>query len=94
MSTCDECGGTRLQPSVVITGGDVCSGPLGDICEAAFHSRADALRERAFYRSEIDAVIDLELRGIRCPSTFDGGAYLRQCVEAWRVTAQEARRLR
>jgi hypothetical protein len=45
---------------------------------------AEPANQIEFYRKEIHAVIDLELAGVRCPSTFDGGAYLRECIREHR----------
>lgn len=48
-------------------------------------------RLRTFYRDEIAAVLALEAEGVRCPSTFDDGAYLRECTGSYIAAAKEAR---
>ncbi len=53
--------------------------------------RDEALAEREFYREEVGAVLDIEEDGVRCPSTFDGGAYLRECAERWVDASRRAR---
>lgn len=47
--------------------------------------------ERDFYRDEIEAVLELEALGVRCPSTFDDGAYLHECTEGWIGAARRMR---
>lgn len=54
-------------------------------CRGANAAAADIYADVHFYRDEIHAVIALELEGVRCPSTFDGGAYLRQCIRRHRT---------
>lgn len=54
--------------------------------------RAKALLQREFYRDEIIAVLALEADGVRCPSTFDGGMYLRECLTTYIAAARLARR--
>src|SRR3954469_1639627 len=50
------------------------------ICRNANAGAADLYADLRYWREEIHAVIALELDGVHCPSTFDGGAYLRECI--------------
>lgn len=57
----------------------------GLILSLSDETKEEADAEREFWRDEINAVIMLEVEGVRCPSTFDGGEYLRHCIDMYRA---------
>jgi hypothetical protein len=66
-------------------------GERRDLRRIGERQSSEAYTAREFHRDEVDAVLALEADGVRCPSTFDGGAYLREETDAWRAAARALR---